>query len=77
MLVTDLKIKVLLHGVNYNEVVFEGKFHDRTPVQSRFRSLGPTPKTWKDLFPSEDELPVKEWGALYNMQVVLMKEIIR
>ncbi|WP_410771387.1 ABC transporter substrate-binding protein [Fontibacillus sp. BL9] len=26
-------------------------------------------KTWKDLFPSEDELPVKEWGALYNMQV--------
>lgn len=25
--------------------------------------------TWKDLFPSEDELPVKEWGALYNMQV--------
>lgn len=24
--------------------------------------------TWKDLFPSEDELPVKEWGALYNMQ---------
>lgn len=26
-------------------------------------------KTWKDLFPSEEELPVKEWGALYNMQV--------
>lgn len=26
-------------------------------------------KTWKELFPSEDELPVKEWGALYNMQV--------
>ncbi|MNO28666.1 Lipoprotein LipO precursor [compost metagenome] len=26
-------------------------------------------KTWKDLFPSENELPVKEWGALYNMQV--------
>lgn len=26
-------------------------------------------QTWKDLFPSEDELPVKEWGALYNMQV--------
>lgn len=25
--------------------------------------------TWKDLFPSEEELPVKEWGALYNMQV--------
>lgn len=25
--------------------------------------------TWKDLFPSEDELPLKEWGALYNMQV--------
>lgn len=25
--------------------------------------------TWKDLFPSEKELPVKEWGALYNMQV--------
>ncbi len=25
-------------------------------------------KTWKDLFPSEEELPVKEWGALYNMQ---------
>lgn len=25
--------------------------------------------TWKDLFPSEDEFPVKEWGALYNMQV--------
>ncbi|AOZ90891.1 ABC transporter substrate-binding protein [Paenibacillus crassostreae] len=24
--------------------------------------------TWKDLFPSEDEFPVKEWGALYNMQ---------
>lgn len=26
-------------------------------------------KTWKDLFPGEDEFPVKEWGALYNMQV--------
>ncbi|WP_151737489.1 ABC transporter substrate-binding protein [Paenibacillus tengchongensis] len=25
--------------------------------------------TWKDLFPAEDEFPVKEWGALYNMQV--------
>jgi ABC-type sugar transport system, periplasmic component len=25
--------------------------------------------TWKDLFPSEKEFPVKEWGALYNMQV--------
>ncbi|WP_150275255.1 ABC transporter substrate-binding protein [Paenibacillus tepidiphilus] len=25
--------------------------------------------TWKDLFPSADELPVKEWGALYNMPV--------
>ncbi|QAY66648.1 ABC transporter substrate-binding protein [Paenibacillus protaetiae] len=25
--------------------------------------------TWKDLFPSETDLPVKEWGALYNMQV--------
>lgn len=25
--------------------------------------------TWKDLFPSEKDLPVKEWGALYNMQV--------
>lgn len=25
--------------------------------------------TWKDLFPGEDEFPVKEWGALYNMQV--------
>ncbi len=25
--------------------------------------------TWKDLFPSKDEFPVKEWGALYNMQV--------
>jgi putative aldouronate transport system substrate-binding protein len=24
--------------------------------------------TWKDLFPGEDEFPVKEWGALYNMQ---------
>lgn len=24
--------------------------------------------TWKDLFPSEKDLPVKEWGALYNMQ---------
>jgi putative aldouronate transport system substrate-binding protein len=24
--------------------------------------------TWKDLFPAEDEFPVKEWGALYNMQ---------
>ncbi|MHA6528799.1 ABC transporter substrate-binding protein [Paenibacillus sp. BAC0078] len=26
-------------------------------------------KTWKDLFPAENEFPVKEWGALYNMQV--------
>ncbi|WP_138493635.1 ABC transporter substrate-binding protein [Paenibacillus pinistramenti] len=25
--------------------------------------------TWKDLFPSEKDFPVKEWGALYNMQV--------
>lgn len=25
--------------------------------------------TWKDLFPGEDEFPVKEWGALYNMHV--------
>ncbi|WP_379152360.1 ABC transporter substrate-binding protein [Paenibacillus sp. sgz5001063] len=25
--------------------------------------------TWKDLFPAENEFPVKEWGALYNMQV--------
>ncbi|KHL92289.1 ABC transporter substrate-binding protein [Paenibacillus sp. IHB B 3415] len=25
--------------------------------------------TWKDLFPAEDEFPVKEWGALYNMPV--------
>lgn len=25
--------------------------------------------TWKDLFPSAEEFPVKEWGALYNMQV--------
>ncbi|MFD1178604.1 ABC transporter substrate-binding protein [Paenibacillus puldeungensis] len=26
-------------------------------------------KTWKDLFPSEKDFPIKEWGALYNMQV--------
>ncbi|MCM3130438.1 MULTISPECIES: ABC transporter substrate-binding protein [unclassified Paenibacillus] len=26
-------------------------------------------ETWKDLFPSEDEFPVKEWGAAYNMPV--------
>lgn len=25
--------------------------------------------TWKDLFPKEDEFPVKEWGAAYNMTV--------
>ncbi|ANS75219.1 ABC transporter substrate-binding protein [Paenibacillus yonginensis] len=25
--------------------------------------------TWKDLFPSEKDLPVKEWGALFNMPV--------
>ncbi|MHA6532985.1 ABC transporter substrate-binding protein [Paenibacillus sp. BAC0078] len=25
--------------------------------------------TWKDLFPKESDFPVKEWGALYNMQV--------
>ncbi|WDH82065.1 ABC transporter substrate-binding protein [Paenibacillus urinalis] len=25
--------------------------------------------TWKDLFPSKDEFPVKEWGAAYNMPV--------
>jgi len=25
--------------------------------------------TWKDLFPSEDAFPAKEWGALYNMPV--------
>lgn len=25
--------------------------------------------TWKDLFPSEDEFPVKEWGAAYNMPI--------
>ncbi|CAM3669727.1 ABC transporter substrate-binding protein [Cohnella lubricantis] len=25
--------------------------------------------TWKDLFPSEKDLPIKDWGALYNMQV--------
>ncbi|MNI41704.1 hypothetical protein D3C73_959650 [compost metagenome] len=25
--------------------------------------------TWKDLFPSAEEFPVKEWGALYNMPV--------
>ncbi|MEK3881810.1 ABC transporter substrate-binding protein [Paenibacillus sp. PL2-23] len=25
--------------------------------------------TWKDLFPSEAELPAKDWGALYNMPV--------
>ncbi|WP_138493319.1 ABC transporter substrate-binding protein [Paenibacillus pinistramenti] len=25
--------------------------------------------TWKDLFPSEKDLPVKDWGALYNMAV--------
>ncbi|WP_110932010.1 ABC transporter substrate-binding protein [Paenibacillus bouchesdurhonensis] len=25
--------------------------------------------TWKDLFPSEDDFPAKEWGALYNMPV--------
>ncbi|GIP23898.1 ABC transporter substrate-binding protein [Paenibacillus sp. J22TS3] len=25
--------------------------------------------TWKDLFPSEKEFPVKEWGAAYNMTV--------
>ncbi|MCM3786307.1 ABC transporter substrate-binding protein [Neobacillus mesonae] len=23
--------------------------------------------TWKDLFPQEDEFPVKEWGAAYNL----------
>ncbi|WP_458126873.1 ABC transporter substrate-binding protein [Paenibacillus sp. Z3-2] len=26
-------------------------------------------KTWKDLFPSEEEFPVKEWGAAYNMPI--------
>ncbi|AZK46745.1 ABC transporter substrate-binding protein [Paenibacillus lentus] len=25
--------------------------------------------TWKDLFPSEEDFPAKEWGALYNMPV--------
>ncbi|MGF7048295.1 putative aldouronate transport system substrate-binding protein [Paenibacillus sp. DS2015] len=25
--------------------------------------------TWKDLFPGEDEFPVKVWGAAYNMSV--------
>jgi putative aldouronate transport system substrate-binding protein len=25
--------------------------------------------TWKDLFPSENAFPPKEWGALYNMPV--------
>ncbi|MCM3126796.1 ABC transporter substrate-binding protein [Paenibacillus provencensis] len=25
--------------------------------------------TWKELFPSEDEFPVKEWGAAYNMPI--------
>ncbi|GAK42669.1 sugar ABC transporter sugar-binding protein [Paenibacillus sp. TCA20] len=25
--------------------------------------------TWKDLFPSEEDFPVKEWGAAYNMPV--------
>ena len=25
--------------------------------------------TWKDLFPSEEEFPVKEWGAAYNMPI--------
>ncbi|MNH83669.1 Lipoprotein LipO precursor [compost metagenome] len=25
--------------------------------------------TWKDLFPSEKDFPVKEWGAAYNMTV--------
>lgn len=25
--------------------------------------------TWKDLFPSEDEFPVKPWGAAWNIQV--------
>ncbi|MDT9717597.1 ABC transporter substrate-binding protein [Paenibacillus sp. ClWae2A] len=25
--------------------------------------------TWKDLFPSEKEFPVKEWGAAYNMPI--------
>ncbi|GJM83766.1 hypothetical protein HMSSN139_62620 [Paenibacillus sp. HMSSN-139] len=29
MLVADLKIKVLLHGMNYNEEVFDGEIHDR------------------------------------------------
>ncbi|MEK5057487.1 ABC transporter substrate-binding protein [Paenibacillus sp. FSL H7-0326] len=26
-------------------------------------------RTWKELFPSEDEFPVKEWGAAYNMPI--------
>ncbi|MCL6658688.1 ABC transporter substrate-binding protein [Paenibacillus amylolyticus] len=25
--------------------------------------------TWKDLFPSEEEFPVKEWGAAYNVPI--------
>lgn len=25
--------------------------------------------TWKDLFPSEEQFPVKEWGAAYNMPI--------
>ncbi|MFD2701380.1 ABC transporter substrate-binding protein [Paenibacillus shunpengii] len=26
-------------------------------------------RTWKELFPSEDEFPIKEWGAAYNMPI--------
>ncbi|MNJ36912.1 Bacterial extracellular solute-binding protein [compost metagenome] len=39
-----------------------------TPAEKEtLKAYGAT--TWKDLFPSEDDFPAKEWGALYNMPV--------
>jgi len=31
--------------------------------------------TWKDLFPSEEEFPVKPWGAAWNIQIPADSEL--
>lgn len=52
------------YTTNYPEQIIEN--YSKAAKESL---AGYNAKTWKDLFPSEKDFPVKEWGALYNMPV--------
>ncbi|MBT2286725.1 ABC transporter substrate-binding protein [Paenibacillus polymyxa] len=52
------------YTTNYPEQIQQG-YSDEEKEALKGYSI----TTWKDLFPSEEEFPVKEWGAAYNMPI--------